>query len=62
LDDVPIVSPKGSGITELFTKGYAKICGDLGVPLAEPCPNHEKAFGPTTYGVVLGIGFDSEKL
>ncbi len=62
LDDVPIVSPKGSGITESFTKGYAKICGDLGVPLAEPCPNHEKAFRPTTYGVVLGIGFDSEKL
>jgi hypothetical protein len=62
LDDVPIVSPKGSGITETFTKGYAKICADLGVPLAENCPNHEKAFGPSTFGTVLGIGFDSTNL
>jgi hypothetical protein len=62
LDDVPIVSPKGSGITEAFTKCYAKICKDLGVPLAETCPNHEKAFGPSTFGTVLGIGFDSTNL
>jgi hypothetical protein len=62
LDDVPIVSPKGSGITETFTKAYAKICGELGVPLADPCPNHEKAFGASTHGIVLGIGFDSETL
>ncbi len=62
LDDVPIVSPKGSGITEAFTNCYAKICKDLGVPLAEPCPNHEKAFGPSTFGTVLGIGFDSTNL
>jgi hypothetical protein len=62
LDDVPIVSPQGSGFTESFTKAYAKICRDLGVPLAENCPNHEKAFGASTYGIVLGIGFDSENL
>jgi hypothetical protein len=62
LDDVPMVSPQGSGFTEAFTKGYAKICRDLGVPLAEKCPNHEKAFGTSTYGIVLGIGFDLVKL
>jgi hypothetical protein len=62
LDDVPIVSPRGSGYTEQFYKTYARVCKDLNVPLAENCPNHEKAFGPSTFGTVLGIGFDSEKM
>jgi hypothetical protein len=62
LDDVPIVSPKGSKITEAFTKGYKKICQILGVPLAPDCPLHEKAFGPSTFGTVLGIGFDTSCL
>jgi hypothetical protein len=62
LDDVPIVSPKGSKITEAFTKGYKKICQILGVPLASDCPLHEKAFGPSTFGTVLGIGFDTSCL
>jgi hypothetical protein len=56
------VSPFDSGFTESFTKGYYQICKDLNVPLAENCPNHDKAFGPSTFGTVLGIGFDSEKL
>jgi hypothetical protein len=62
LDDVPIVSPRRSGFTEAFTKGYAQVCADLNVPLAENCPNHEKAFGPSTFGTVLGIGFDTTQL
>ncbi len=62
LDDVPIVSPRGSGYTEAFTKGYSQVCSDLNVPLAENCPNHEKAFGPSTFGTVLGIGFDTTQL
>jgi hypothetical protein len=62
LDDVPIVSPRNSGFTEAFTKGYSQVCRDLNVPLAENCPNHEKAFGPSTFGTVLGIGFDSALL
>jgi hypothetical protein len=56
------VSPRSSGFTEAFTKGYSQVCGDLNVPLAENCPNHEKAFGPSTFGTVLGIGFDSAQL
>jgi hypothetical protein len=52
LDDVPIVAPVGSGWTETFTKGYAQICQDLKVPLAENCPNHDKAFGPSMFGTV----------
>jgi hypothetical protein len=62
LDDVPIVSPRGSGYTEAFTKGYSQVCSYLNVPLAENCPNHEKAFGPSTFGTVLGIGFDTTLL
>ncbi len=62
LDDVPIVSLRRSGFTEAFTKGYSQVCSDLNVPLAENCPNHEKAFGPTTFGTVLGIGFDTTQL
>ena len=27
--------------------------------MAEDCKNQEKAFGPSTYGTVLGIQFDS---
>jgi hypothetical protein len=59
LDDVPIVSPEDSEITERFTARYAELCKELNVPLAESCPNHEKAFGPSTHGTVLGINFDS---
>ena len=59
LDDVPVVSPKGSGLTERFVKKYDEVCQKLGVPLAEECPNHEKSFGPSTFGTVLGINFDT---
>ncbi len=62
LDNVPIVSPKGSGFTEAFTNAYFQVCRDLNVLLAESCPNHEKAFSPSTFGIVLGIGFNTEKL
>ncbi len=56
------MSPRRSGYTEAFTKGYSQVCSDLNVPLAENCPNHEKAFGPSTFGTVLGIGFDTTQL
>jgi hypothetical protein len=62
LDDVPVVSPLGSGLTESFTKAYSQICKDLKVLLAENCPNHDKAFSPSTFGTVLGVGFDTKKL
>jgi hypothetical protein len=62
LDDVPIVSPKGSKLTERFTEMYQKVCKNLDVPLAPECPQHEKAFGPSTFGTVLGINFDSETM
>jgi hypothetical protein len=62
LDDVPVVSEKGSNKTKLFTEKYHEVCKNLNIPLAEDCPNHEKAFGPSTYGTVLGIQFDSENM
>jgi hypothetical protein len=62
LDDVPIVSPKGSNFTENFYFTYKKICRQLGIPLATECPNHDKAFGPSTFGTVLGLRFDSEEM
>jgi hypothetical protein len=62
LDDVPVISEKGSVKTELFTAKYHEVCQNLNIPLAEDCPNHEKAFGPSTYGTVLGIQFDTENM
>jgi hypothetical protein len=62
LDDVPMVAPSESNLTEKFTNAYKEICSELNVPLAENCPNHEKAFGPSTFGTVLGINFDSESM
>jgi hypothetical protein len=59
LDDVPIVSPKNSGLTKKFTDAYKSVCNELNIPLAPDCKNFEKAFGPSTYGTVLGINFDS---
>jgi hypothetical protein len=62
LDDVPVVSPKDSGLTEQFITLYRKICAQVEIPLAPYCEKREKAFGPGTYGTVLGINFDSESM
>jgi hypothetical protein len=62
LDDVPVVSPKGSGLTDRFVNRYRNVCAQLKIPLAPYCDRREKAFGPGTYGTVLGINFDSETL
>jgi hypothetical protein len=62
LDDIPMVSPEGSRLTERFTKLYQEICKSVNVPLAPFCDKHEKAFSPTTFGTVLGINFDSVQM
>jgi hypothetical protein len=61
LDDIPIVAPESTGITQKVTKGLFEICDFLQVPLAKECPHNEKAFQNQTRGVVLGIGFDGSK-
>jgi hypothetical protein len=62
LDDVPMVSGKESELMEKFTSLYQEICTELNVPLAANCEKHEKAFGPTTFGTVLRVNFDSEQM
>jgi hypothetical protein len=63
LDDVPIVVPfkKKHWCTE-FTAKYRSICNDVGIQLAEDCPQSDKAFSCTQYGKVLGIWFDTRNL
>jgi hypothetical protein len=60
LDDVPVVSAKHSGETERFAAKYREVCKNCQIPLAEECPDREKAFGTGTFGTVLGVNFDSE--
>ena len=55
LDDVPVVSPKNSNISENFTKCYKELCKEFNVPLAENCVNFEKAFECTTVGTDLPV-------
>jgi hypothetical protein len=62
LDDVPMVASKESKLTEKFTTAYKDVCEKLNIPLAPECEKHEKAFGPSTYGTVLGVQFDSETM
>jgi len=62
LDDAPYVSAASSGYTTKFAETYQEICRRLRIPLADPCPDREKAFGPGCTGTVLGINFDSEKM
>jgi len=61
LDDIAIVSSKGSGVTEKFTDALIEVCSFCKVPLAQECPLREKAFSCETKGIVLGVGFDTEK-
>jgi hypothetical protein len=42
LDDVPIVSPRRSGHTEAFTKGYSQVCADLKCPWQKTAPTMRK--------------------
>ena len=62
LDDVPVVGARDSKFAERFAAEYTRICRKIGVPLADLCPNREKAFGPGCTGTVLGVKFDSEKM
>jgi len=62
LDDIPVVSASDTNHTEKFTESLKKICKRLNLKLAEVCPNKEKAFECSTDGIVLGIGFDTEKM
>jgi hypothetical protein len=62
LDDVPVVSNRGTNFAERFAAKYKEVCKNCKVPFAETCPDHEKAFLHNTYGTVLGTNFDSESM
>jgi hypothetical protein len=62
VDDVPVVSLKGSGWCEEFSSKYKEVCKELNVELAENCPKADKAFENVKKGKVLGVLFNSENL
>ena len=59
LDDVPVVSPIDTDYSARFSEKYALLCKKFNIPLADFCPNKEKAFGPSTTGTVLGVEFNT---
>ena len=62
LDDSPCVASMNSGLVERFSEEMRRLCKELNIPLADNCPNSEKAFELVERGVVLGIGFDSTNM
>ena len=60
LDDVCGASPKGTDSVDRFYKAYRDVCDAIGVDLADPS-DPDKAFPPTTNGIVLGICYDTEE-
>jgi hypothetical protein len=62
LDDVPMVSSKGSENIQKFQKSYKEICSLLNIKLAEPCAKFDKAFEKSNFGKVLGVWFKSSDL
>jgi hypothetical protein len=62
LDDVACVSSPVTGECQTFTAAYRRVCGEMGVPLADDCPLREKAFSNERQGTVLGVEFNSDRL
>ena len=62
LDDAPIVTPAFSSDGPAFAAAYEALCADVGVRLAAPCPDFDKAFVDSTVGTVLGVRFFTEAL
>ena len=58
LDDVCSASPAGSGRALVFHTCYEQVCEELGVKLAPP-GDPDKAFGPSTDGIVLVVCYDT---
>ena len=62
LDDTPCVAPEGSDMIDRFSVEMKKVCEEANIPLAEFCPQAEKAFELVTRGTVLGIVFNSSTM
>jgi hypothetical protein len=62
LDDTVKIDTANSNNCQKFTSTYKQLCEDIGIKLADNCPNNEKAFENKTFGKILGIFFDSSDL
>jgi hypothetical protein len=58
LDDVCSASPGGSDRARKFYTCYQEVCSRIGISLA-PTDDPDKAFGPTTDGIVLGVCYNT---
>ena len=61
LDDACGFGTKGTGAVQRFYDNYRMVCGNIGVSLASES-DPEKAFGPSTKGVILGVEFNLEDM
>ena len=61
LDDAVCFGRKGSGSVKKFYESYRGVCSRVGIQLASD-EDEDKAFGPRSKGVVLGIFYDLENL
>ncbi len=59
LDDVCAAAPRGSGMLDRFDDAYQAVAAELGIRMA-PRDDPDKAFGPSTRGVVFGVEYDTE--
>ena len=57
LDDVVALGEKDSGYVGEFEDNFRYICKEVGVSLADTS-DKDKAFGPSSEGVILGIHYD----
>ena len=62
LDDAPVVTPADSPTSPNFAAAYEDLCKMIGIRLAAPCPDFEKAFVDSTVGTILGVRFYTETL
>jgi hypothetical protein len=62
LDDAACVAPAGTTLSAQFAAAYRRIASQLNIQLAPECPDNEKAFTDDTWGTVLGIVFDTERM
>jgi hypothetical protein len=62
LDDTPVISPASRNWCSTFLNNYRSLCEQINLELAPDCPQHDKSFGQTTTGKILGIWFNTTDL
>jgi hypothetical protein len=62
LDDTPVIAPASKNWCNIFLNNYKSICEKINLELAPDCPQHDKSFGPTKVGKILGIWFNTTNL